>query len=166
MAPDSSQAYVGYSGNTKRKCIGPSGRQLCPAQQQTSSVPARKGRTNLLHWTEEHSSVPAGVCRGFHSQLCLRSPVRIPALTPAPEREHFTFQPGQGQGVVLGQDQESWGWRPAAAPRLGGRMVLLETAGAGRAQAGHRARGPGAASPGEQRHQQHFPCWAAGYALG
>lgn len=129
MAPDSSQAYVGYSSNTKRQCISPSGRQLCPAQQQTLSVPAREGSTDLLHWTGGHSSLPAAVCCGFHSQPCPRSPGRTPVLTPAPEREHFTFQPGQGQGPwdktkragVGGRCRTSAGCQNGAAGGSGGR---------------------------------------------
>lgn len=103
-----------------------------PAANPVRTSKGRKHRAPLLD--QRHSSLPAAVCCGFHSQPCLRSPGRIPVLTPAPEREHFTFQPGQGRGVALGQDQESWAWRPL--PHLG--WVPEWCCWRQRGQAGHK----------------------------
>lgn len=93
-------------------------------------------------------------------------PREDPCAHTSPRKGTFHISAGSGPGGGLGTRPRELGLEAAAAPRLGARMVLLGAAGAGGAQAGHRAWGPGAASPGEQRLQQRFPWRAAGYALG
>lgn len=129
----------------------------CPSQQGKEAQTSFTGPGGTAHCQllSAVASTPSRARGPQGGSLCSHQPQKG-------NISHFSRVRARG----LGTRPRELGLEAAAAPRLGARMVLLEAAGAGGAQAGHRAWGPGAASPGEQRLQQHFPWWTAGYALG
>lgn len=137
------------------------------AQPSSKPCPHQQGKEAQSSFTGPGAQLTASCCLLW---LPLPTVPEVPREDPcahtSPRKGTFHISAGSGPGGGLGTRPRELGLEAAAAPRLGARMVLLEAAGAGGAQAGHRAWGPGAASPGEQRLQQRFPWRAAGYALG